>query len=400
MPAVFLGGEGGKSSVKKTENISNVDFAIEYCTTKQTMFILSVNLYGNKMKCEKQYQWCNTGSCEKVEDDVRYHMCNKVREENEEYSRYTKIYHTVIFGGVKINAQIQALRHGVDILIATPGRLLDHVQQGTADLSKIEILVLDEADRMLDMGFIHDIRKILKVLPREKQTLFFSATMPQNIVDLVKQTLKDPVRVEVTPESSTAETVEQEIYYTNKNLKQKLLVHLLNERNIDQVLVFERTKHGADRVVRNLFKDNIKAAAIHGNKTQNQRQKALDRFKKGQLRVLVATDIAARGIDIDKLQFVINLDIPNISETYVHRIGRVGRAGESGIAISLCEPEEIAFVKDIEKLIGQRITEVKDHPYPQTDTVMNKAERKAFEAEKKRRRQEFFKNRNKKKQRN
>jgi ATP-dependent RNA helicase RhlE len=224
--------------------------------------------------------------------------------------------------------------------------------------------------------------------------------MPQNIVDLVKQTLKDPVRVEVTPESSTAETVEQEIYYTNKNLKQKLLVHLLNERNIDQVLVFERTKHGADRVVRNLFKDNIKAAAIHGNKTQNQRQKALDRFKKGQLRVLVATDIAARGIDIDKLQFVINLDIPNISETYVHRIGRVGRAGESGIAISLCEPEEIAFVKDIEKLIGQRITEVKDHPYPQTDTVMNKAERKVFEAEKKRRRQEFFKNRNKKKQRN
>lgn len=324
----------------------------------------------------------------------------QIEENVKAYSEFTNINSTVIFGGVKQGPQVDKLKRGVDILIATPGRLLDLMDQGYIKLGQVEKLVLDEADRMLDMGFIHDIRKILKVLPREKQTLFFSATMPQNIVDLVKQTLKDPVRVEVTPESSTAETVEQEIYYTNKNLKQKLLVHLLNERNIDQVLVFERTKHGADRVVRNLFKDNIKAAAIHGNKTQNQRQKALDRFKKGQLRVLVATDIAARGIDIDKLQFVINLDIPNISETYVHRIGRVGRAGESGIAISLCEPEEIAFVKDIEKLIGQRITEVKDHPYPQTDTVMNKAERKAFEAEKKRRRQEFFKNRNKKKQRN
>jgi ATP-dependent RNA helicase RhlE len=324
----------------------------------------------------------------------------QIEENVKAYSEFTNINSTVIFGGVKQGPQVDKLKRGVDILIATPGRLLDLMDQGYIKLGQVEKLVLDEADRMLDMGFIHDIRKILKVLPREKQTLFFSATMPQNIVDLVKQTLKDPVRVEVTPESSTAETVEQEIYYTNKNLKQKLLVHLLNERNIDQVLVFERTKHGADRVVRNLFKDNIKAAAIHGNKTQNQRQKALDRFKKGQLRVLVATDIAARGIDIDKLQFVINLDIPNISETYVHRIGRVGRAGESGIAISLCEPEEIAFVKDIEKLIGQRITEVKDHPYPQTDTAMNKAERKAFEAEKKRRRQEFFKNRNKKKQRN
>ena len=324
----------------------------------------------------------------------------QIEENVKAYSEFTNINSTVIFGGVKQGPQVDKLKRGVDILIATPGRLLDLMDQGYIKLGQVEKLVLDEADRMLDMGFIHDIRKILKVLPREKQTLFFSATMPQNIVDLVKQTLKDPVRVEVTPESSTAETVEQEIYYTNKNLKQKLLVHLLNERNIDQVLVFERTKHGADRVVRNLFKDNIKAAAIHGNKTQNQRQKALDRFKKGQLRVLVATDIAARGIDIDKLQFVINLDIPNISETYVHRIGRVGRAGESGIAISLCEPEEIAFVKDIEKLIGQRITEVKDHPYPQTDTVMNKAERKAFEAEKKRRRQEFFKNRNKKNHRN
>ena len=324
----------------------------------------------------------------------------QIEENVKAYSEFTNINSTVIFGGVKQGPQVDKLKRGVDILIATPGRLLDLMDQGYIKLGQVEKLVLDEADRMLDMGFIHDIRKILKVLPREKQTLFFSATMPQNIVDLVKQTLKDPVRVEVTPESSTAETVEQEIYYTNKNLKQKLLVHLLNERNIDQVLVFERTKHGADRVVRNLFKDNIKAAAIHGNKTQNQRQKALDRFKKGQLRVLVATDIAARGIDIDKLQFVINLDIPNISETYVHRIGRVGRAGESGIAISLCEPEEIAFVEDIEKLIGQRITEVKDHPYPQTDTVMNKAERKAFEAEKKRRRQEFFKNRNKKNHRN
>ncbi|MDG2139266.1 MAG: DEAD/DEAH box helicase, partial [Flavobacteriales bacterium] len=256
--------------------------------------------------------------------------------------------------------------------------------------------VLDEADRMLDMGFIHDIRKILNQLPKERQSLFFSATMPKNIIDLSSQILKHPKRISVDPVSSTAETIKQYIYYTNKSDKKDLLLYILKDQSINQLLLFSRTKHGSDRIVRNLRKKNIQASAIHGDKTQNQRQKALKSFKDSQIRVLVATDIAARGIDIDKLSFVLNYDIPNESETYVHRIGRCGRAGENGVAISICEPEENIYAKSIEKLIQQKIETVQNHPFLQTEKPMNLQQKKEFEKEKQRKRQEFFANRNKK----
>lgn len=317
----------------------------------------------------------------------------QIEENIDAYSKYEDVKQAVIFGGVKQHAQVESLRKGIDILVATPGRLLDLMDQGIISLDHIEIFVLDEADRMLDMGFIHDIRRILKVLPSKRQSLFFSATMPSDIQKLSKQILNNPKKVEVTPSSTTAQTVEQEIYYTNRADKKNLILHLLKDPKLDQVLIFTRTKHGADRLARELFKKKIKAAAIHGDKAQNQRQRALSEFKTGELRVLVATDIAARGIDIDKLSYTINYDIPNIPETYVHRIGRVGRAGETGTAISICEPEENAFVKDIEKTIKKQIPVVKDHPFPQTDKPMNKEEKKAFEKEKNRRKQEFFKNR-------
>ena len=310
------------------------------------------------------------------------------------YSKYTQLRNTVIFGGVKQGAQVNALRNGIDVLVATPGRLLDLIDQGFIRLDDIEYFVLDEADRMLDMGFVHDIRKVIHLLPHNRQSLFFSATMPKNIVELSRKILKNPTKVEVTPVSSTAETIQQYIYYTNRLDKKDLLNHILDNEDITQALLFSRTKHGADKIARNLAKQKIKAAAIHGDKAQNQRQKALTQFKDGQIRVLVATDIAARGIDIDKLRYVINYDIPNIAETYVHRIGRTGRAGEEGVSISICEPEENSFVKDIEKLINQRINVVKDNPFPQTDKPMNTAEKKEWEAEKKKRKQEFFSNRN------
>ncbi len=312
------------------------------------------------------------------------------------YGRYTNIRNTVIFGGVKQHPQEVALRKGVDVLVATPGRLLDLINQGIISLKHIEYFVLDEADRMLDMGFIHDIKKIIALLPRERQSLFFSATMPNNIVKLSQSILHQPVKVEVAPQSSTADTIQQKVYYTNKSDKKNLLVHILKDESIDQVLLFSRTKHGADKIARNLKNKKIDAAAIHGDKAQNQRQKALEGFKAGKTRVLVATDIAARGIDIDKLSYVINYDIPNESETYVHRIGRSGRAGESGNAISLCEPEENVFIKDIEKLIKKQIPIVKDNPFPQTDRPMNAAEKKEAEKEKQKRKQEFFANRKKK----
>ena len=255
--------------------------------------------------------------------------------------------------------------------------------------------MLDEADRMLDMGFINDIRKILEKLPKERQSLFFSATMPSNILKLSSQILKSPQRVSVNPVSSTAQTIQQFIYYTNKSDKKELLFHILKDTNISQILVFSRTKHGADRIVRNLKKKNIKSAAIHGDKSQNQRQRALQSFKNSEVRVLVATDIAARGIDIDKLSYVLNYDIPNESETYVHRIGRCGRAGDTGISISICEPEENKYVRDIEKLIKQKIEAVQNHPFPQTDIPMDARQKKEFEKEKQRIKQEFFANRNK-----
>lgn len=314
------------------------------------------------------------------------------------YGRHTGIKNTVIYGGVNQHAQTEALKRGVDVLVATPGRLLDLMDQGFISLEHIEYFVLDEADRMLDMGFIHDIRKIIAQLPRERQSLFFSATMPKNIVELSRQILRKPEKVEVSPVSSAAETVQHYMYYTNKSNKKDLLLHILQDQDIDQVLLFSRTKHGADRIARNLKKKRIETAAIHGDKSQNQRQKSLKQFKDGHVRVLVATDIAARGIDIDSLKYVINYDLPNEAETYVHRIGRSGRAGEEGTAISLCEPEENAYLKDIEKLLRQKIKPVNDNPYPQTERPMNAQEKKDFEKEKQRRKQEFFANRKKKRQ--
>lgn len=315
------------------------------------------------------------------------------------YAKYTDIKSTVIFGGVKQGVQTNALKQGVDILVATPGRLLDLMDQGYISLANVEYFVLDEADRMLDMGFINDIKKILVKLPKRRQSLFFSATMPDKILSLSRQILINPKKVAVDAVSSTAETIQQFIYPTNKDCKNKLLLHILKNPELKRVLLFSRTKHGADRIVRNLRKKNIKGAAIHGDKAQPQRQKALKQFKNGEIRVLVATDIAARGIDIDKLRYVINFDVPNEPETYVHRIGRCGRAGEEGIAISICEPEENAFVKDIEKLIKRSIKVISDNPFPQTDKPMNEAERKEAAREKERKKQEFFANRKKKKHR-
>ncbi|MDD2476802.1 MAG: DEAD/DEAH box helicase [Dysgonamonadaceae bacterium] len=319
----------------------------------------------------------------------------QIEESFNTYGKYTGLKNTVIFGGVKQGQQTEALRKGVDILVATPGRLLDLMDQGYVKLNNIEYFVLDEADRMLDMGFINDIKKIIAKLPSKRQSLFFSATMPYNIVKLSRKILRDPVKVEASVVSSTADTIKQYLYYTNRSTKNNLLSHILKDRKIDQVLLFSRTKHGADRIVRNLKKEKITAAAIHGDKAQNNRQKALQQFKDGQIRVLVATDIAARGIDIDKLKYVINFDIPNIAETYVHRIGRCGRAGDEGVSISMCEPEENAYIKDIEKLIDLKIEVVKNNPFPQTDDPMTTKEKQQFEKEKNKRKQEFFATRNK-----
>lgn len=280
------------------------------------------------------------------------------------YSQFTKLRATAILGGVSQKTQERSLQQGADIVIATPGRLLDLMNQKRIDLQYVEILVLDEADRMLDMGFIHDVKRIIAKMPSKKQTLFFSATMPKEITQLVKSLLVDPVKVEITPVSSTAERIKQEVYLLETGHKQKQLNEILKDKSIVSALVFTRTKRGADRVVRDLTKVNVSAQAIHGDKSQISRQNALKNFKSGETRVLVATDIAARGIDIDELSHVINFNLPNIPETYVHRIGRTGRAGLSGTAISFCEVDELPFLKDIEKLIGKTIPEVKDHDYP------------------------------------
>ncbi len=287
----------------------------------------------------------------------------QIEESFKSYGRYLKLKHTVVFGGVSQNAQTATIRNGVDILVATPGRLLDLINQRFISLKSIEIFVLDEADRMLDMGFIHDVKKIIALLPPKKQTLFFSATMPPEIVKLSDSLLYQPTKIVVTPVSSTAEKVQQTIYHVAKNDKNSLLVHLVNDLKIKSALVFTRTKHGADKVARFLDKKGIKADAIHGNKSQNARQRALSNFKEGKITILVATDIAARGIDIDKLQYVFNVDLPNIPESYVHRIGRTGRAGESGQSISFCDIEERPYLKDIEKLIHQNIPVNENHPY-------------------------------------
>lgn len=279
------------------------------------------------------------------------------------YGRHTRVKHTVVFGGVGQKPQTDALQKGVDVLIATPGRLLDLINQGFIKLNQLEFFVLDEADRMLDMGFVHDVKKIIKLLPAKRQSLFFSATMPPVIVTLANTILRNPAKVEVTPVSSTADTIRQSVFFVDKSDKNSLLLHILKDESIATALVFTRTKHGADKVVKVLRKAGVTSEAIHGNKSQTARQNALKNFKSQTTRVLVATDIAARGIDVDDLTHVINYEIPNIPETYVHRIGRTGRAGAKGTALSFCDREEKTYLKDIHKLIAKNIPVVNDHPY-------------------------------------
>lgn len=280
------------------------------------------------------------------------------------YGKFCKVSHAVIFGGVSQHSQVQALRRGIDVLIATPGRLLDLISQGYVDLRYLEIFVLDEADRMLDMGFIHDVKKVITKLPAKRQTLFFSATMPPEIQQLANALLHNPSKVEVTPVSSTVDAIEQRLYYVDKGNKPSLLLHMLEDTSIKSALVFTRTKHGADKLVKILQRERINAAAIHGNKSQNNRQSALLGFKTGELRVLVATDIAARGIDIDALGYVVNYELPDVPETYVHRIGRTGRAGATGIALTFCDAEERIELRDIQRLIAKTIPVIDSHPFP------------------------------------
>ncbi|MDB5157226.1 MAG: box helicase [Mucilaginibacter sp.] len=286
------------------------------------------------------------------------------------YGKHTGLKNLVIFGGVSQNPQVDALRRGVDILVATPGRLLDLMNQRYVHLEHVKFLILDEADRMLDMGFVNDVKKIIAKVPAKRQTLFFSATMPKEIQSLADSILNNPEKVEVTPVSSTADTIQQAIYYVDKGDKKSLLIHILKDKEIKTALVFTRTKHGADKVVKDLTRVGITAEAIHGNKSQNARQRALTNFKNRTTRVLIATDIAARGIDIDDLTHVINYELPNVPETYVHRIGRTGRAGANGIALSFCDAEELEFLKDIHKLIAKQIPVEEDHPYPLSPVAM------------------------------
>jgi ATP-dependent RNA helicase RhlE len=285
------------------------------------------------------------------------------------YGKYCNVSHTVIFGGVSQHNQTLAMRKGIDVLVATPGRLLDLMSQGYIDLRYLEIFVLDEADRMLDMGFIHDVKKVIAKLPAKRQTLFFSATMPPEIQKLSQVLLHNPGKVEVTPPSSTVDMIEQQLYFIDKANKPSLLLDILKSSDARSVLVFTRTKHGADKLVKILEKNQIKAAAIHGNKSQNNRQNALNGFKNYELRVLVATDIAARGIDIEALGLVINFELPNVPETYVHRIGRTGRAGASGMAITFCDAEERTELRDIQRLIAKNIPVVEGHIYPAGTTI-------------------------------
>jgi len=287
----------------------------------------------------------------------------QIEESFKAYGKYLDLRRLVIFGGVPQHSQAVALRNGIDILVATPGRLIDLMNQGLISLRDLQIFVLDEADRMLDMGFVHDVKRIITKLPVKRQTLFFSATMPAEIQKLANTILTNPAKVEVTPVSSTADTIRQAIYFVEKQDKRSLLIHLLKDKTINTALVFTRTKHGADKVAKDLFRSGIQAEAIHGNKSQNQRQRALQNFKEQRTRVLVATDIAARGIDVDALSHVINYELPNVPETYVHRIGRTGRAGASGIALSFCDSEEKQFLRDIHKLIAKSIPVVEDHPF-------------------------------------
>lgn len=303
------------------------------------------------------------------------------------YGKFTRLNCCVVYGGVSQKLQEDNLRKRVDILVATPGRLLDLINQGIVNIEHINRFILDEADRMLDMGFIHDVKKIIARLPLQKQTLLFSATMPEDIAKLAGSILKNPEKIEITPVSSTVDTIGQYLYFVDKRNKKDLLLEILKDKNIVSALVFTRTKHGADRIARQLSKKNIMAQAIHGDKSQGARQKALSSFKNKTLRVLIATDIAARGIDIDELSHVINFDLPDIPETYVHRIGRTGRAGLEGTAISFCCFDEKEQLADIERLIGKTLTVIKEHPYPLMDNfpaVKVKAAQKSAASPKKR----------------
>ena len=288
----------------------------------------------------------------------------QISESFSAYGKFTGLKHTVIFGGVSQNAQTNALKNGVDILVATPGRLLDLIDQKFVNLQNLQFFVLDEADRMLDMGFIHDVKKIIAKLPAKRQSLFFSATMPAEIQKLAATILTRPVKVDIIPVVATTNLIKQSLYFVDKPDKRHLLIHLLQDKSITTALIFTRTKHGADKVSRDLMKAGIKAAAIHGNKSQGARQDALNNFKNKKTRVLVATDIASRGIDVEQLSHVINYEIPNIPETYIHRIGRTGRAGVDGVALSFCDMEEKEYLKDIYKLTSKPIPVVEDHPFP------------------------------------
>ena len=298
----------------------------------------------------------------------------QIAESFESYGRHTPLKFQVIFGGVNQHHQVENLKRGIDVLVATPGRLLDLMQQGFIHLEHLKFFVLDEADRMLDMGFIHDVKKVIARLPAQRQSLFFSATMPPPIIELANRILTKPAQVEVTPIASTAEKIAQVVYFVDKGNKRRLMFDLLQDEKIDRVLVFTRTKHGANKVAEDLNKKGISAMAIHGNKSQSARQLALSNFKSRVTRVLVATDIAARGIDIDELSYVINFELPNIPESYVHRIGRTGRAGASGIAIAFCDSEERTYLRDIEKLIGLKIPVEHNHAYPPGSAVEAVAE--------------------------
>ena len=290
-------------------------------------------------------------------------LASQIGESFSTYGKNLPLRNTVIFGGVGMDAQKQALRSGMDILVATPGRLLDLAGQGLVDLKPLEVFVLDEADRMLDMGFIHDVKRVIAMLPRARQTLFFSATMPREAQQLADQLLKDPETVAVVPPATTAEKVDQEVFFVEKADKRALLVEVLKDSSMTRVLVFSRTKHGANRIAEHLLKAKVAAEAIHGNKSQNARERALAGFKTGRVRVLVATDIAARGIDVDAVSHVVNFDVPEVPETYVHRIGRTARAGASGMAITFCDTEERPDLRNIEKLTRQAIPVVEGHPY-------------------------------------
>ena len=313
-------------------------------------------------------------------------LAAQIGESFRTYGRHLGLRQTVVFGGVGQQPQVDALARGVHILIATPGRLLDLMGQRHVRLDAVEIFVLDEADRMLDMGFVRDVRRIVATLPKRRQSLFFSATMPSDIGRLAGEILVDPARVEVTPQATTVELIDQRVYFVDADKKRSLLSELLKDRALSRVIVFTRTKHGANRVSQQLEKSGVVAEALHGNKSQTARQRALQNFRTGRARVLVATDIAARGIDIDDVSHVINFELPNVAESYVHRIGRTARAGASGIALSFCAGDERAYLRDIEKLIGRRIVVVDDHPFRSSATTPNRSPRPAQQQDRGRRR--------------